>query len=80
MSDSGLIVVTLDAEGPGAKAGVLFGDVIVSVEGTAVGGLRDLQPFLEPESVGKTIAVSLIRGGQPSEVNITIGERKPKNS
>ena len=40
--------------------------------------VRDLQAFLEPESVGKTIAVSLIRGGQPATVNVTIGERKRK--
>jgi S1-C subfamily serine protease len=78
-ADSGLIVVTVDAEGPGAKAGVLFADVIISVEGTSVGGVPDLQPFLEPESVGKTIAVSLIRGGQPAVVNVTIGERRPND-
>jgi S1-C subfamily serine protease len=78
--DSGLIVVTVEAEGPGAKGGVQFGDVIVSFEGTAVGSVRDLQPFLEPESVGKTIAATLIRGGKPVEVNITIGERTRKDS
>ena len=66
-ADSGLIVVTVDPEGPGGKAGVLFGDVIVSLEGTAVSSVRDLQAFLEPESVGKTIAVSLIRGGKPAD-------------
>lgn len=77
-ADSGLIVITVDAAGPGAKAGVLFGDVIVNIEGTAVTGGRDLQAFLEPESVGKTIAVSLIRAGKPVEVNVTIGERKTK--
>jgi S1-C subfamily serine protease len=79
-ADSGLIVVTVEPEGPGAKGGVQFGDVIVSFESTAVGSVRDLQPFLEPESVGKTIAVTLIRGGKPVEVNITIGERKRKDN
>jgi S1-C subfamily serine protease len=78
-ADSGLIVVTVDAEGPGAKAGVLFADVIISIEGTSVAGLPDLQPFLEPESVGKTIAVSLIRAGEPTVVNLTIGERRPND-
>ena len=77
-ADSGLVVVTVDPEGPGGKAGILFGDVIVSFEGTAVRSVRDLQAFLEPESVGKTIAVSLIRAGQPATVNVTIGERKRK--
>jgi S1-C subfamily serine protease len=78
-ADSGLIVMTVDTAGPGAKAGVLFGDVIVNIEGTAVTGVRDLQAFLEPESVGKTVTVSLIRAGKPVEVNVTIGERKTKS-
>ena len=77
-ANSGLLVVTVDPEGPGGKAGVLFGDVIVALEGTTVSGVRDLQAFLDPESVGKKIAVSFIRGGQPAEVNVTIGERKTK--
>jgi S1-C subfamily serine protease len=70
----------VDAEGPGNKAGVQFGDVIVSLEDTAVTGVRDLQAFLDPESVGKTIAVSLIRGGQLAKVDVTIGERKRKDN
>jgi S1-C subfamily serine protease len=77
-ANSGLLVVTVDPEGPGGNAGVLFGDVIVALEGTAVSDVRDLQAFLDPESVGKIITVSLIRGGQPAKVNVTIGERKTK--
>jgi S1-C subfamily serine protease len=79
-ADSGLIVVSVEPQGPGAKAGVQFGDVIVALESKAVAGFRGLQAFLEPESVGKTIAVSLIRGGQPIEVNVTIGERKQRDN
>ena len=79
-ADSGLLVVTVDADGPGARGGLLFGDVIASLDGTAVASVRDLQPFLEPESVGKIITVSLIRGGQPVEFTITVGERKRKDA
>src|SRR5262245_19847221 len=79
-ADIGLVVVSVDPEGPGGKAGVLFGDVIVSIEDTTVGSVHDLQAFLEPESVGKTLAVSLLRGGQPAKVHVTIGERKRKDN
>jgi serine protease DegQ len=78
--DSGLIVVSVEPDGPGAKAGVLFGDVIVALEGRIVSNIRDLQAFLEPESVGKEIPVSIIRGGKTIEVNVTIGERRPRGS
>jgi len=79
-ADSGLIVISVDPEGPGSKAGVLFGDVIVALEATAVTGVRDLQAFLGPESVGKTIAVSIIRGGKPVEASVTIAERKRRDN
>jgi S1-C subfamily serine protease len=78
--DSGLIVVSVEPDGPAGKTGVLFGDVIVALGGSAVGSLRDLQAFLEPESVGKTLPISIIRGGKPVEVNVTIGERKRSNN
>jgi S1-C subfamily serine protease len=79
-SDSGLIVVSVEPDGPGSKAGIMFGDVIVALGGTEVRNIRDLQVFLEPESVGKTIPVSLIRGGKPLEVNVTIGERNRRET
>jgi serine protease DegQ len=78
--DAGLIVVSVEPDGPAGKAGVLFGDVIVALGGAAVTNLRDLQSFLEPESVGNTVPVSIIRGGKPVEVNVTIGERKRWNN
>ena len=78
--DAGLIVVSVEPDGPGGKASVLFGDVIVALGGAAVSNLRDLQASLEPESVGKTIPLSIIRGGKPVEVNVTIGERKRRTT
>lgn len=78
--DSGLIVVSVEPHGPGGTAGVLFGDVLVALGGAAVGSLRDVQAFLEPESVGTTIPVSIIRGGKPVEINVTIGERKRRTN
>jgi S1-C subfamily serine protease len=78
--DSGLIVVSVEPQGPGSKAGVLLGDVIVALDGKAVSSVRDLQAFLEPECVGKTILVSLIRSSKPVEVNVTIGERRRRSN
>jgi len=50
----------------------------MSLDDKAIRDMRDLQAFLEPDSVGKTLAVSLIRGGQIVKVNVIIGERKRK--
>jgi len=74
-ADSGLIVVSVAAEGPGSKAGILFGDVIIALQGKPVSSLRDLQNFLQPEFVGKETSVSIIRGGKSVDVKMHIGER-----
>jgi S1-C subfamily serine protease len=71
----GLLVVTLAASAPAEKAGVMIGDVIVAIDGTAVADAGDLQAALEPERVGKPVRVRLVRGGAPAELSITVGER-----
>jgi len=74
-ADSGLIVVSVEQHGPGDRAGVLLGDVVVAVEGKAVGSVRDLRAFLDPSSVNKTISLSVIRAGEAVELKLTVGER-----
>jgi S1-C subfamily serine protease len=59
----GVIVVGLDPDGPGAKAGVLLGDVLTGWEGASVGSVRDLLARLDPEMVGRTVRLDLLRAG-----------------
>ena len=71
----GLIVANIDPHGPASKAGVVFGDVIVALEGTPVGRIRELQAFLEPEAVGKTLSITIVRGGRLVDLHILVGEQ-----
>ncbi|MGA3259280.1 MAG: S1C family serine protease [Bryobacteraceae bacterium] len=75
----GLIVLSLEPEGPAALAGVLIGDVLVALGGTAVSDTDDIQTVLETHGVGRAIEVQVIRGGASRSVAITIGER-PRRS
>jgi S1-C subfamily serine protease len=75
----GLIVLSLEAEGPAAKAGVLIGDVVVSLGGTAVDDTDDIQTVLEKHAAGQTIQAGLVRGGVALSIGIAIGER-PRRS
>jgi NarL family two-component system response regulator YdfI len=45
-----------------------------------VRNIRDLQAFLEPDFIGKTIAISIIRGGKPVEIKVIIGERRRRSA
>jgi S1-C subfamily serine protease len=48
--------------GPAAAAGIREGDLIVSIEGRAVGGVDDLHRFLADWPIGKQLAVTVVRG------------------
>ena len=75
----GLIVLSLEPEGPAAKAGVLIGDILVSLGGKAVPDTDDLQSVLESHGVGEGVEVEVLRGGVPKKLAIAIGER-PRRS
>jgi S1-C subfamily serine protease len=74
-AEGGVIVVSVDSDGPGAKAGVKQGDIIVAWSGSPVGGLKSLMRSLGPDSIGTTVKLSLRRAGEPASADLTIGER-----
>ena len=74
--DHGLLVVWLEEGGPAAQGGLLVGDILVAVNGQSVGDPDDLFSALTSDTVGKAIAVEVLRGGHPETVNVTVGDRK----
>jgi len=68
-----------DRDGPAAKAGVLIGDVVISLGGTAVTDTDDIQGVLERHAVGQTIKAGVVRGGNGLFVDVVIGERPRRN-
>jgi S1-C subfamily serine protease len=73
--ESALLVANVAAGGPAAQAGVLIGDIVLALDGTAVGSPEDLLDLLSGSRVGHTAALRLLRGGAPAQVTVTIGER-----
>jgi S1-C subfamily serine protease len=78
-SQSGLMVLMVEPQGPADKAGVLIGDILVAVDGTTVEGPEDLQKYSDSGVIGKNATAKFIRGGEIKELPITIGER-PRRS
>ena len=73
--ERGVMVMNLESQGPGAKAGVHQGDIIVTWNGEPVRHVRSLLCALGPDSVGQTVTLGLRRGGETKNVPLTIGER-----
>ena len=71
----GLIVLSLEPAGPAAKSGVLIGDILVSLGGSAVSDTEDIQLVLEKYPVGQAVEAEVLRGGVARKIAIAVGER-----
>jgi S1-C subfamily serine protease len=74
--EQGLLLVTVEDDGPAARAGLTIGDIIVGLGGQATQSLDDLRAGLATEQVGQALAIRILRGGQPTDLTVTPGEAK----
>ena len=70
-----LIVLEVHPDGPADKAGMVIGDILVSLAGDPVTRLEDVQAALAGDTIGKSISLKYVRGGSVHEGNIIVGER-----
>ncbi|BCH30811.1 serine protease [Mesorhizobium sp. L-8-10] len=71
----GAMVMSLDDDGPARAAGLHLGDIITAWDGEAIDGPRDLLRQLGPDSVGSTVPLAILRGGEKREISVTVGSR-----
>ena len=74
--ETGLLLVSVEADGPEEIGGLLLGDTIVSLNKQPTRHLDDLLTPLGGESVGESLPIRIVRGGRIQEVTVTIGDRK----
>ncbi len=72
---AGAIVISLDANGPAALAGMLIGDLLVSWNGEPIRGVRDIFTRLGVESVGAEVEIGLVRAGNATTLPLHVGRR-----
>jgi S1-C subfamily serine protease len=78
--DSGLVILSVEPDGPAASAGLLVGDVIVKLGGRPVMAVDDLAEALwTTGAVGRSLNLDLVRGGELVKADVLIGER-PRRS
>jgi S1-C subfamily serine protease len=73
---SGLMVMSVIEDGPAAQAGILPGDIILSVDGTSAVRFRKIARHFGVDSIGRKADLRLIRSGAVMTVPTTIAERK----
>ena len=69
----GVLIRQVVAGQPADQGGIRANDVVVSVDGTAVEGPRDLQRIISSTPVGQSVKISLMREGKETQVAVTVG-------
>jgi S1-C subfamily serine protease len=73
---SGMMVMSVVEGGPASQAGIVAGDIILSVDGTSTHRLRKIARHFGAESIGRKAELRLIRSGKVIAVEATIAERQ----
>jgi S1-C subfamily serine protease len=75
-SEAGLLVSGVGEDSPAARAGLLVGDILVSVGGRPVASIEALRDLLGPEQIGSRLRMVLLRGGARQELSVEVAERR----
>jgi S1-C subfamily serine protease len=75
----GLMVISVDPDGPGHAAGLRQGDTLVRWNGEPLRSVHDAHARLGPESVGQSVELGIVRAGEGKTLTVEIRERpKPQ--
>jgi S1-C subfamily serine protease len=69
------IVLEVEPDSPAHKAGLVIGDIIVSLSGQPVARLEDIHSQLQGTAIGKQLSLGFVRGGALQETSVAVGER-----
>ncbi|MGH7562905.1 MAG: S1C family serine protease [Gemmatimonadota bacterium] len=70
----GVLVQSVEPDGPGDRAGLREGDIVVAFDGQPVAGIDDLHRILLEERIGRTCAVTVLRHGRSRTLEVKPGE------
>ena len=79
-STKGVLVAKVNANTPGARAGLQESDVITAINGTSVSDSNKLQGLVGGAPVGSTVKLSVLRDGNTISLNARLDELKPESA
>jgi S1-C subfamily serine protease len=75
-SESGVLVTTVEPDGPAATAGVREGDIVVEFGGDSVAGADDLHRLLTGDRIGRRLPLTVLRGTERFTVTVAPQDRQ----
>lgn len=76
--EAGVIVLSVEPGGPADSAGLLIGDVLLKLNGLPLADTGEVQTALGGATVGNTVQLELVRGGEVKSFEARVGERPRK--
>jgi S1-C subfamily serine protease len=73
--ESGLLLLSVEADSPAERGGLAMGDTIVAMGGDPIRHLDQLLATLSDDRIGQAVEVSVLRGGQVQKLKVTVGEQ-----
>jgi S1-C subfamily serine protease len=74
----GVLVISLEADGPARAAGLRDGDIIVSLGQHMVASLDDLHRLLTEERIGSTVVLGVLRGVERLDIRVAVRDRNQR--
>jgi serine protease Do len=73
-SQNGVLLTDVRGGGPGAKAGLSRGDVVVKVDGKPVTSTGQFRNLIASSGAKKRVGLEIVRDGKPQSVSVELGE------
>ncbi len=74
--NSGILVQSIEADGPSYNSELRKGDVIIGFEENQISSIDDLHRLLDERSIGKKVSLTILRTGEQKTVNVIPVELK----
>lgn len=73
--DIGLLIVSVDADSPAARAGLMVGDILTALDQTGIEHVDELLLLLTKLAGGNEVSVGYARGGEYHDGSVIVGEK-----
>ena len=73
--NDGLLIRRVLEDSPAETAGLIRGDILLAIDGNEVNSIDEVRDILTERKAGQRIRLTIMRGGDETQINLTIEDR-----
>ena len=74
-TNSGIYVATVNRGGPAYNAGLMVGDIILTVNGIEINKMNELREYIYNKAPGEQLQLKVLRKDVQYDFSVTLGRR-----